>query len=748
MIGGLDPWIYHLTSLVLCAGNAVLLLMLVRALLAASEGPLGFWDRVASAVAVGLFMVHPLRTEVVAWASCQPYLLCAAFMMLAVLAYLHAHPTRAGAMGPNRPGWTIAAYGLTLAALLSKAVAITLPLVFVILDVYPLRRLGGGPGRWCGRTSWTVWAEKLPLALLAAPFVVWTIQAKAAGLTIISDAGFNAKLTQSWHSVWFYLAQTFWPVELSAFYPIPPGDVAWTAPRFFNSGLVIASITLGLILGRRLCPGLLAAWISYLVILSPNSGLVRVSNQLAADRYSYIAMSGLVVVVAVGLGRLFRRFAASPKTLAAGCAVALGLLAAEVADTRRQCRVWSDSTTLWTDAYQHGGSNVPLVRTNLGISLARDGRLDDAATHLRAALQLDASNSYIHNALGYVIFLQGRPAEALPYLEKSIELRGDEPNGAAQPGSGPGGPGTRRRGCRAVPRGAEARPPARRRPPRPRPPRSRGTTSRALGRRLDRADRLALAVRRTSFHFSTKLVKSNNNIKSNQIILNHSIFYSKRSRAHLFFMKACKRFAGSFDRTARLPGTSAVAGAPLSGFDRDDEVGQRLDRGGELGVIAADRVGFVAIARAGRPHRTRVRAEQRLGLATGFGSHVVADELEGVKGRSIRVDKRGKILVPAERMRGHDRRAVLANDPEQIGQGYPAGNLVEAGQAVNQEVPLASRNLSSREHLQPPSLCRQVAQLARLPLVVVLGNDHPVQPDLSRALNQHPRINDAIRRMT
>ena len=147
---GLKPWGYHLTSLILHALNTVVLFLLTVSLLTRCRSRPGPEDPGRMALAAGLasalFAVHPLRTEVVAWASCQPYLPCALFSMLAVLAYLRAFPDGQ----TPRWRWLLATFALFVAALLSKAVAVTLPAVLLILDVYPLRRLGGGPGRRVG----------------------------------------------------------------------------------------------------------------------------------------------------------------------------------------------------------------------------------------------------------------------------------------------------------------------------------------------------------------------------------------------------------------------------------------------------------------------------------------------------------------------------------------------------------------------------------------------------------------------
>src|SRR5262249_15610941 len=142
---------------------------------------------IGAGLATALFAVHPLRTEVVAWASCQPYLPCAMFYMLAVMAYLQAFPEGSSPLtthhSPLRLLWVVAAWFLFAAALLFKAVAVSLPFVLLILDVYPLRRLGHRPretdrGQWFGRPARRVWLEKVPFVALSLLFMKIGMAAK------------------------------------------------------------------------------------------------------------------------------------------------------------------------------------------------------------------------------------------------------------------------------------------------------------------------------------------------------------------------------------------------------------------------------------------------------------------------------------------------------------------------------------------------------------------------------------------
>ena len=209
----------------------------------------------------------------------------------------------AGVSGPRGSRVALVSSWVLLAAataLLSKAVAVSVPLVLLILDVYPLRRLGGGPGRWFGPSARKVWCEKVPFFLLSLEFMGVAIAAKALALRSrrFSMPSFSARnIAHACYGIWFYLVKTVLPLEITAYYPLPE-RIDWFAPPFLPAILGTLVVSVALFLLRRRRPGLLAAWLSYLIILAPNSGLVRIGDLLGADRYSYLAMLGGVMVAA------------------------------------------------------------------------------------------------------------------------------------------------------------------------------------------------------------------------------------------------------------------------------------------------------------------------------------------------------------------------------------------------------------------------------------------------------------------
>jgi hypothetical protein len=418
---GLDPRGYHLASLALHALITVALYALTVALIARCrpdrerDDPLAV--RAGSCLAVGLFAVHPIRVEAVAWASCQTYLPCALFSILAVLAYLRAH------VAPPRvsPGWLAGAWLLSAAALLSKAVAVTLPVVLLILDVYPLRRLG--PGRWLGPAARRVYREKVPFAILSAVFIGLAVWARSQSVVVVPGYTAATRGAMACYGVWFYLVKTAVPVGLTPSYPIPL-RVALTEPRLLASALGILAATAGLVVIRRSWPGVLAAWAVYLVMLAPSTGLIPKGGPcIAADRYCFVPMMGLVVLAGGALAGVLRvgRF---PPALASS--VLIGGLVAGVAlgvRTRAQCRTWRDSVALWSHALAVSTEPNPLAYHGLGLVRAGEpGGLTEAERLIGEEVRLIPEDPTALNAMTLVLGKQGRIDEALAYNLQALRV--------------------------------------------------------------------------------------------------------------------------------------------------------------------------------------------------------------------------------------------------------------------------------------------------------------------------------------
>jgi Flp pilus assembly protein TadD len=417
----LDARGYHLTSLLLHAVNALVLYVLTVTLLVRCRSASSFKSPWACGLSAGLatvlFAVHPLRVEAVAWASCQPYLACALFSMLAVLAYL-----RAFWVGQSpRWGWLVSSFVLFVAALLSKAVAVSLPVVLLILDVYPLRRFAGGPGRWLASPARRALLEKVPFAIVSVVFMELAIAAKPQSSWSTERYRAAAGIAQACYGVWFYIFQTVLPLNLSALYEVPR-EIDWLAPPFLLSILGTLGLTISLCLLGRRWPGLLAVWLSYLAILAPNSGIVRISRQIAADRYTYMAMLGWVILAAACLCRLWQTPSRTRPGSMGIIALFVGVLLGLIPITRDQCRTWRNSETLWSHALNHGSGSSSMVHNNFGTVLQRQGSFEGAVAHYTEALRLNPSYADAHNNLGVLRSLEGKYEAAEAHYAEALWL--------------------------------------------------------------------------------------------------------------------------------------------------------------------------------------------------------------------------------------------------------------------------------------------------------------------------------------
>jgi protein O-mannosyl-transferase len=419
-----DPRGFHLCSLIMHAVNTVVLYMLVITFLGRCQ-PVSMqtssWTRPLSAgLATALFALHPLRVEVVAWASGQKYLPCALFLMLAVLAYVHAFKDNASPAWR----WLVATFLLFVAALFTLAVAVTLPIVLLILDVYPLKRFGHGRRRWFVPPSRRIWYEKVPFFAMSFAFAALALAARGDGDVSEGRSAPLASVCQACYAIWFYIGKTILPLDLIVVYS-PLHDVNWLAPRFLFSVIATLVVSGGLFMLRRRWPGALAAWLCYLVILAPNLGIVAFSEHIISDRYAYITMISLYVATA-GLFASVRLTSLSVRALAIGMFVmGSGLMAGLIAMTLDQCQTWRNSETLWTHALAHGGVDSPEAHYNMAIVLYLQSRLDAAADETAEAIRLNPRDFTIHNFMGVVLQRQGKIDEAVARFTDSLRINPD-----------------------------------------------------------------------------------------------------------------------------------------------------------------------------------------------------------------------------------------------------------------------------------------------------------------------------------
>lgn len=450
-IWGLNPAGYHLTSMILHAVNAALFYLLCVRLLRLAKPE---WDErtleIGAALAALLFALHPLRVESVAWATERRDVLSGIFFFLTMLAYLKSVTAAESSTYMRWLGAALVAYMLSL---LSKATAMTLPVALVAIDFFPLRRIdsnGIGPRR--------VWLEKLPFLILggAAAVVAGFAQQVSGAMDTLTKHTPLQRLAQASFAVWYYIEKTFLPAGVYPMYDLPIQFSPWE-PVYVAGFFAAAAVTLVLVLARRRLPAALAAWVYYLALIAPVSGIAQSGSQMVADRYTYLSCLGWALLAGGGAAALWRerlRKEALGRYLAAGAA--LGVLLTLAVMTRRQIGVWRDSATLY--AYVLANTPRPSriafnnlagllaeqgryaeaivyydraleiqpdydeARANLGNALAAQGKTDEAIAQYREALRANPNSMVAHHNLGLALVKQGKIDEALEHYRRAVEI--------------------------------------------------------------------------------------------------------------------------------------------------------------------------------------------------------------------------------------------------------------------------------------------------------------------------------------
>jgi hypothetical protein len=426
----MDPFGYHLVNVLVHAVNAALFFLVADRLLGVALPEAHTSGRRLGAVAASLFFaLHPLRAESVAWISERRDVLSGLFYLLTALAYL----TMVERDGSARRRWYVAALALYALALLSKSMVVSLPLVLLVLDVYPLGRFGGARG-WLTPAGRQALLEKVPFVGLALAVVGITLLTMQAGgnLTSLDHYPAAARLTLVGYSLAFYVWKTVIPANLSPLYEVP-WNVRPTEPAFVAAGLAVLGITVACLLARRRWPPGLAVWLAYVLTVAPVSGIVQAGPQLVADRYSYLAVLGVALLVGGGVAVLVTRAARGDirPTIATVAVAAVGAwILALAGQTVAQVLVWRNDATLWQHALDVdpscGKCNVAWAK-----HLERSG---EAEAHLRRAIQADPRGIEARLGLVALLLRQDRREEAEAQLQQALASAPDSAEALAYHG--------------------------------------------------------------------------------------------------------------------------------------------------------------------------------------------------------------------------------------------------------------------------------------------------------------------------
>jgi tetratricopeptide (TPR) repeat protein len=400
LYGADRPGGFHLTNLLLHAASAIVLFLALKQLTRQ------LWP---CALVAGLFAVHPTHVESVAWITERKDVLCGLFGMASLWAY---------GWYTRRPGagrYLLVAVLLAL-GLMAKPMLVTWPLLFLLLDYWPLQR----------PISVRLLAEKVPLLLLVAASAMATYYGQSSTNAVVSLAAvpMSARIARAAILYVVYLGKTFWPVNL-AIYPTAGMDSStWGGLAAILLALVSIAAVLEARKGRR---WLAVGWLWYLIALMPTIGVVQVGFQFMADRFLYLPQIGICIAAVWSAAEWF----AAPKlapgssraTLRAIACIAVSLVLATLGATAwRQVSYWKDSETLWTRALDCA-PRYPLALACLGSALLDRGDVDAAVDRCQAALQIDPHLPDAQYNLGLALAARGQFDAASEHFRKSLATR-------------------------------------------------------------------------------------------------------------------------------------------------------------------------------------------------------------------------------------------------------------------------------------------------------------------------------------
>jgi len=397
---------HHVTSLSLHLANVLLLFWVLRRMTGA------MWR---SAAVAALFAVHPLHVESVAWIAERKGVLSEFFFLLTICAYRRYAICKLENRKCKIQNYTLALLFFTF-GLMSKPMVVTLPFVLLLLDYWPLHRRKLSTLR-------RLVLEKFPFFVLSIASGVWTFwsQKKGGVVSSLDILPLSARVENAIVSYFHYIQKMFCPTNLSVFYPY---QKSLSVGLVIGGGILLVGVTVVAIwLGRRR-PYLTMGWLWYLGTLVPVIGLVQVGGHAFADRYTYLPLIGLFVIIAWGAGDVMERWRWTRVVFFP--AFAIGVVCCAFL-TRMQAAYWHSSRSLFEHAIAVTTDNA-LAHVNLGDALLQERNPEAAARHSREALRINPVLSQAHGNLGLALRQLGQSEEGVRHLQEAVRLK---PNSAS-----------------------------------------------------------------------------------------------------------------------------------------------------------------------------------------------------------------------------------------------------------------------------------------------------------------------------
>jgi Tfp pilus assembly protein PilF len=396
---GLNPAGHLLVNLLIHVGNAMLLFWVLHQ----ATGAL-----LPSALVAALFALHPLSVESVAWVAERKNVLSTLFWLLTMGAYVGyvRQPSRLRYLG---------VLGSLVLGLMTKAMVVTLPCVLLLMDYWPLERL---PAKWeeFRKRLPSLVVEKLPFFVPVAAVSAVTIYGAETvqGLQSLEELPLSARVGNALLGYGLYLKKMVWPVDLAVIYPLPRNALSvWPVVL---AAMVLVVITVGVWRRRKESPYLVVGWSWFLGTLVPVNGLLQSGFQAMADRYAYVPMIGIFIMLSWGAVECLGDRGRGRKWLvgAGGCVfVTLAIL------TRIQLSYWQDTTTLFEHTLQVTAENS-VAHLALATGLYRQGELKQAIRHFRKAIQIHPQDAEGHSSLGVALLQEGELSEAVEHFTEAL----------------------------------------------------------------------------------------------------------------------------------------------------------------------------------------------------------------------------------------------------------------------------------------------------------------------------------------
>jgi tetratricopeptide (TPR) repeat protein len=391
---GLNAGGYHVTNLILHIMSALLLFWLFNRMTGA------IWR---SAFVAALFALHPFHVESVAWISERKDVLSAFFWMLTLCLYVYYTEK------PVIKRYLLVVFSFVL-ALMSKPMVVTLPVIMILLDYWPLGRFESK------ESNCILWQlkEKTPFFVLSAFFSFITIYTQYN--PSINDFTLSSRIANASVSFVIYLEKTFWPYDLAVFYPFPYQISLW---QVSGAIFLILVISAAVMIALRRLPCLFVGWLWFSITLLPVIGIIRSGDQAMADRYHYLPSIGVAVMLAWGIPLLIIREDARKKILFMAATVFLIILAVL---TRNQCGYWKNSSELWNHALHVTKDNY-LAHSHLGIILCEKGKIKESFYHFNEAIRLKPDYIEAYNNRGKAYSKLGQYQLAIEDFNKAISMK-------------------------------------------------------------------------------------------------------------------------------------------------------------------------------------------------------------------------------------------------------------------------------------------------------------------------------------